>query len=75
MPAPNDRYGFGSRARSRSSGRSNAASVAIGRAEQHRDLLAARELDAVDLDRLEDPPLEQRQRRVEAEQLLDRASA
>ena len=71
MPAPNDRYGFGSRLRSRSSAPVEDGTVAVRRPEQHGDLLAALELDAVDLDRLEHPPLEQRQRRVEPEQLLD----
>ena len=49
------------------------ARVAIGGSEQQRDLLAPRDRDAGDLDTiLEHPALEELERRVEAEELLDR---
>ena len=51
----------------------NARPSRLAGTEQHRDFVPARELDAVDLDRRQDPTLEQRERGVEAQQLLDGA--
>ena len=58
---------------SRRSGVLEDARVAVRGAEEHRDHLAARDRRAGDLDAvLEHPALEQLQRRIEADQLLDR---
>jgi len=48
--------------------------VAVGRAEQQGDLAAPRYRHTVDLDVLEDPPLEHLQRGVEAHELLHRGT-
>src|SRR5438034_1775999 len=45
--------------------------ITVRRAEDEAQLGATGDLDPVELERLEDPALEQLQRRVEAQQLLD----
>ena len=69
-PTPKARCGLGSRSTWNSSGSVEDRRVAVGRAEQRRDLLALLDRDVADLDVLGGGALEELQRRVEAQHLL-----
>ena len=60
MPAPNATCGFGLPVQDDLVGPVERGRVAVGRREEERELLAARDRHAGDLDVLEDPPLEHR---------------
>ena len=72
MPAPKPTWGFGSRARSRRPGSAKTSGSRLAEANCRATSCAARDRHARDLDVLQHPALEHRQRGVVAQQLLDR---
>ena len=75
MPAPKARCGLGSRVGSNRSGSAKTAGSRLAAPEQRGDLLARLEVDAGHVGRLLGGALEQVQRRVVAQELLDQPVA